>query len=371
MEGVFLGEKRYIWVFRKNLTVFSHMKTFYIFSGLLAAAVISFTNCQPAETPTSDMPFGSMKITGITPRYHSATVTGEAAVVGTSIIQYRRSGDSSWRDASFSTSDGTVSADITYLADNTTYEVRISPGSVNGPSETFTTKKEKQLYNMSFDGWSKDGSAWCCYGDAGHSEKIWESVNGATADLGYNLTLPEESDVVSGKALKLVSQAIWGQLVTGCLFTGLSGCISFHGMTATINMGIPFTDRPTALYGWAKYISETKDYARAPHRDKIGTPDSGRLFVLLTDWDSPFAVTPSNIRIDFDHKKNSSIIGYEEMLFESTEGNYNEFTIPIEYYSDSTPKYLVICGTSSSLGFYFTGGTGSTLLLEEFEFIYE
>ena len=104
---------------------------------------------------------------------------------------------------------------------------------------------------------------------------------------------------------------------------------------------------------------------------KIGTPDSGRLFVLLTDWDSPFAVTPSNIRIDFDHKKNSSIIGYGEMLFEGTEGHYNEFTIPIEYYSDSTPKYLVICGTSSALGFYFTGGTGSTLLLDECEFIYE
>ena len=348
------------------------MKTFYIFSGLLAAAIISFTSCKPAENSTSDMPFGSMKITGITPRYRSATVTGEAAVVGTSVIQYRRSGDSSWRDASSSTSDGTVSADITHLADNTTYEVRISAGSVNGPSETFTTKKEKQLYNMRFDNWCKEGSKWCCYDSgASDSEKIWANTNEGSADLGKIVASPEDDDVVSGKAVKLVSQKVMGQLVAGCLFTGLPGCISVHGMTATLNMGIPFTDRPTALYGWVKYIPETIDCARAPHMDKIGTPDSGRLFVLLTDWDSPFAVTPPNIRIDFDHKTNSSIIGYGEMLFESTEGNYNEFTIPIEYYSDSTPKYLVICGTSSALGVYFTGGTGSTLLLEEFEFIYE
>ena len=59
------------------------------------------------------------------------------------------------------------------------------------------------------------------------------------------------------------------------------------------------------------------------------------------------------------------------MLFEGTDEHYNQFTIPIEYYSDSTPKYVVICGTSSALGVYFTGGKGSTLYLDEFEFIYE
>ena len=106
------------------------------------------------------MPSGQMKITGITPRYHSATVTGEASLVGTSIIQYRRSGASSWQPVSSSTSGDTVSAVITDLADNTAYEVCISAGSVNGPAETFTTKKEIQLYNMSFDDWWKEGNKW-------------------------------------------------------------------------------------------------------------------------------------------------------------------------------------------------------------------
>ncbi|MBO4571412.1 MAG: PCMD domain-containing protein [Bacteroidales bacterium] len=320
---------------------------------------------------TSDMLYGPMKITGITPRYHSATVTGEAAFVGTSIIQYRKSGASSWQSASSSTSGGTVSADITGLAENTTYEVRISAGSVDGPSETFTTKKEIQLYNMSFENWCKEGMKWCCYGDASHSEKIWANTDEATADYGKDVVSPEESDVVSGKAVKLISQVLMGQLVTGCLFTGLPGCINVHGITATLNMGIPFTDRPTALQGWAKYISETINYAKAPNMDKIGTPDSGRLFVLLTDWDSPFSVTPSNTRIDFNHNTNDSIIGFGEMLFEDTEGIYKLFTIPIEYYSDRTPKYVVICGTSSALGVFFTGGEGSTLYLDEFRFIYD
>lgn len=344
----------------------------FIFSGLLAAAVISLTNCQPVGPDlTSEMPSGQMKITGITPRYHSATVTGEASLVGTSIIQYRRSGASSWQPVSSSTSGDTVSAVITDLADNTAYEVCISAGSVNGPAETFTTKKEIQLYNMSFDDWWKEGNKWCCYGDAGDSEKIWENTNEATVGYGKDAASPEESDVVSGKAVKLVSQAVTGQLVTGCLFTGLSGCISVNGMTATLNMGIPFTDRPTALQGYAKYISEPINYAKAPHTNKKGTPDSGRLFVLLTDRDSSLVVTPPNIRIVFNHKTNSSIIGYGEKIFEGTDEAYKEFTIPIEYYSDSTPKYVVICGTSSLLGVFFTGGAGSTLYLDEFKFIYD
>ena len=352
------------------------MKAFYFFSGLMAAAVMSFTNCHPEEKVgpnlTSDMLLDSIKITGITPKYHSATITGKAAVVDTSIIQYRRSGDSSWSDATSSTTDGTVSADITGLYDNTTYEVRISSGSVNGPSETFTTKKENQLYNMSFDTWSKDGSSWCCYNlDGRDSEKIWENANNATAGLGYNCTSPEEDDVISGKAVKLVSNVVFGQLIAGFLFTGLSGSFSGTPTSATIKMGIPFTDRPAALTGWAKYIVDTIYYAKAPHMSKIGTLDSGRLFVLLTDWDSPFAVKPSQTRIDFNHETNSSIIGYGEKLFESTDESYNEFTIPIEYYSDSTPNYVVICATSSTNGIFYTGGEGSTLYLDEFKFVYE
>lgn len=326
-------------------------------------------------TVTSDMLFGSMKITSMTAKCHKATIVGEAAAVGTSVIQYRKSGAGSWTSASSTVSGSTVTAELTGLDDNTTYEVRVSAGSVNGPSKTFTTKKEgAQLYNMSFDNWYKDGSKWRCYpSGASDSEKIWANANDATTYLGFgdNGASPEESNVVSGKATKLISQVIAGNFAAGSLFTGSFGSFSVLSGKATIYMGIPFTDRPDALEGWAKYISKTIDNADKSHSNEKGKSDSGRVFVLLTNWNSSFAVTPPNTLIDFNHNTNSSIIGYGEKLFKSTDSKYNEFTIPIEYYSDSTPTYVVVCGASSALGDYFTGGKGSTLYIDEFKFIYE
>ena len=333
---------------------------------------------------TSDMLFGSLEITSVEAKCHKAEVTGEAATVGTSVIQYRKSSSSSWQTASSTVSGSTVSATLTGLDDNTSYQVRVSAGSVSGAAESFTTMKEgAQLYNMNFDDWYTKNSVQYCYSSSATSAQkaIWASANENTYSLtNMNGAAGDSFVAVSGsgkKSLKLTSKYIYknyvitkvDKLAAGSLFTGSLGDIDIWSQSATINMGVSFTDRPDALEGYACYKPKAIDHTDDSHVSMKGKTDSGHVFVLLTDWSGPFAVTPPNTLIDFNN--DSHIIGYGKITFNSTMSGYQKFTIPIEYRNSRTPKYVVICGTSSALGDYFTGADGSILYLDEFKFIYE
>ena len=69
-------------------------------------------------------------------------------------------------------------------------------------------------------------------------------------------------------------------------------------------------------------------------------------------------------------KNDPAIIGYGKVVFDKEMDKYEKFTLNIEYRSDRTPKYVAIVTSSSALGDYFTGGTGSVLYLDEFKFLY-
>ena len=348
-----------------------------------ASATFSAGYIKPvALKVTSGMLFGSMNVTSVESKCHKADVKGEAAAVGTSEIQWRKSGSGSWQAASSSVSGGTVSATITGLDDNTSYEVRVSAGSAYGPAYTFTTKKEgAQLYNMGFDEWTITSNVHYCYGSGASAEqkKIWASANKTTYQYAsVNGAAKETSKLAvsgSGKnALKLTSKKdvgvlFWKKFAAGSLFTGTMGDINVSTQTATINMGVTFTDRPDALEGYAMYQPKAIDAYDSDHKSLKGKTDNGHVFVLLTDWSGPFAVTPPNTLIDFDG--DSHIIGYGKIVFDSNMTAYKKFRIDIDYRSNRTPKYVVICGASSALGDYFTGADGSVLYLDEFKFVYE
>jgi hypothetical protein len=72
-----------------------------------------------------------------------------------------------------------------------------------------------------------------------------------------------------------------------------------------------------------------------------------------------------------DAQKDPAIIGYAEKLIDETNDGYVEFTLPIDYRSYRTPKWVVIVVASSCYGDYYTGGRGSTLWVDEFNFVYE
>ncbi|MBQ5984797.1 MAG: PCMD domain-containing protein [Bacteroidales bacterium] len=65
-----------------------------------------------------------------------------------------------------------------------------------------------------------------------------------------------------------------------------------------------------------------------------------------------------------------SPIGYGKILFEKDMTEYEKFHLDIKYRSDRTPTLLTIVTSSSYLGDYFTGGSGSVAYFDEFRFIY-
>ena len=326
--------------------------------------------------------YGDLDITRIDTRIHSALIEGKASPAGTTQIQWRKAGVSSWTTAQGATvANGIISVTVTGLESETKYEARIVAGKVNGPVKSFTTRKEGvQLYNMSFDHWTQSGKIWYCYdSNASEAEKaVWGNANKTMSDVGKDSNTVPETDFVAvagegKKAVKLTTRLlnfiILKKLASGSLFTGKLGDVNITTMSANLHWGVPFTDRPVAMEGYASYRPAKINQTESPYKDMAGKMDSGHVFVLLTDWDEPFKVTPPSKLVDFDG--DPSIIGYGKVVFDKETTEYEKFTLNIEYRNDRTPKYVVIVASSSALGDYFTGGEGSVLYLDEFKFLYE
>jgi len=250
---------------------------------------------------------------------------------------------------------------------------------IKAGTKTTAVTDDGQLYNMGFDLW--------CYDDDGDvvlydslatddQKRVWGSANASTASFGKPTCTPDSVMVAVeglGKyAVKLKTQLIDAlvvkKLAAGSIFTGSMGSTNLIKMTATLNWGIPFTLRPKALEGYACYMPKKINVANKPYEDKKGELDVGHVFVLLTDWNKQFTVDPAkNQFVDFDDEH---VIGFGKVTFDHSMNGYEKFTIDIEYRDDRTPKFVVIVGSSSAFGDYFTGGEGSTLYLDEFRFLY-
>lgn len=239
--------------------------------------------------------------------------------------------------------------------------------------------KAGQLYNMSFDNWSKDRKGYdVCYGaDASEAQKrVWGSANATTASYGVPTVVPEDNFVaVSGpgkRALCLKTQAVkvlWiKKLAAGSIFNGYTGSLDLKAMTAHIFWGIPFSQRPATLEGYACYKPGAIDFTDDSHAALRGKTDSGAIMVVLADWDTPYEVCPPSLSLD--EENDPGIIGFGKLTFTQKMGDYQPFSIEIKYRNNRTPKYVAIVASASALGDYFTGSTGSVLYLDELEFTY-
>ena len=68
------------------------------------------------------------------------------------------------------------------------------------------------------------------------------------------------------------------------------------------------------------------------------------------------------------------MIAYGEHVFsEATSGDgMVEITIPLDYaIKDKVPSNIILVASASRYGDYFTGGSGSTMWVDDIEFIYE
>lgn len=290
-------------------------------------------------------------------------------------IQYRKEGEGQWTDFSGEmTVDGaSVSAKITGLEPATKYEARIVSAldARDDNAVSFTTEEAAQLPNFNFDTWTESGHFPNADKDANY---FWDSGNEGASIMSKYPTSQETSFVVSGSAAKLASQFVgvlsFGQFAGGNIYSGaFVGLVGTDG--AQIDFGRPYTSRPSALHGWYSYAPVPIDYVKSPYESLKGTSDICQIYVVLTDWTEPFRV--NNATGVLFSPDDPAVIAYGTLEDNvGTGGEYKEFTINLEYRDlERKPTYVLLVAAASKYADYFTGGNGSVMYIDEFEFIFE
>lgn len=328
---------------------------------------------------------------------------------GTPYMEYRRQGTEDWIRFDDVTVDGlNISASIpggdtssetaSRLSAGTAYEIRVCTENAQSSPVTFTTGTPDQLPNMDFDEWYRTdpNNTWYPYPlpestDSVHVwypdygtvssagvTRIWDSANPGLNMIGSgnDATAPSEFVAVSGSgkmAARLESKKAFGTMfAAGNILTGqfLKATISGN-IGADLLWGTSFSARPKSLKGYYCYSPVEITEAKSPYEDKKGEMDKLQILVLLTDWDRPFLVQTASQQ--FVDQFGDDIIARGTIESDAdTGGEYVEFDCPLVYNDDTRiPKYAVVIACASLYGDYFTGGVGSVLYVDEFEFVYD
>ncbi|MBO7198517.1 MAG: PCMD domain-containing protein [Alistipes sp.] len=302
-------------------------------------------------------------------------------------FRYRLAGSETWIDVADVTVDGgNISACIENLEALTSYEVVAYSGDNESDVYTVTTEDVMTLINGGFEDWSLTDGTYYPYLEGG--EPFWATGNDGAKVANTILTEPT-NDVrpgTTGKsaaALQSKKAALMGigKFAAGNIFLGRFG--GLKGINGLVFFGRPSTARPVALRGWVKYnqgmIDELGTVPTSRPDLKKGDPDEGQIFIAVGDWtaeeyggdaDSPVSVDTSDESTFFDIKGKNVIGAGELILTESTDG-WVEFTIPMDYTTTSRiPTHMIIVCTGSRFGDYFTGSTGSLMLVDDLELVY-
>lgn len=316
------------------------------------------------------------------------------------MLHYKKTSDEEWivlPQDSLKVDGINIAAHIGGLEMGTSYDVKLLFNGEELPGRTFVTDTPVQLPNMNFDRWWLSGKVWYPYfQNDSESDKVWDSANPGAAQFIGSSTLPEYEDVVNKgawideagvehqrAAVKMVSKWAAVKFAAGNLYTGkFNGLVGLSG--ADLDWGVPFTSKPKALKGWYKYQPAAVNY-----KNNVAVSgsemDRGQIQILLIETDCPYNVLPVNGANGPTYKDKNKIIDLEsdqtiiargEMKLDLSDvdndgkADWVEFVLPFEYRDNRTPTYVVVTAASSYLGDFFTGGDGSTLLIDEFEFIY-
>jgi hypothetical protein len=308
-------------------------------------------------------------------------------------VQYRLSGADSWTDFVPSEQTGEIFFDdsssiyrafVCGLKAGTAYEVRVVSDMEAIDSQSKTTAAAGQLYNMNFDVWDNfkrsnagtlEKKTYFPYpSNATAAQKVWDTANPGTSVLGVTPTTPEETDVIKGKAVRMESM-YKTKFAAGNIYTGQFDAIDIGSMGAELDWGTPFTSKPVGLKGYYKYAPKAINYTGGSYGNLKGQMDKCQIqLALFTGWTAPFHVkTGDNKFVDFS-TANTSIVAHNALESGSTNGKWVEFTMYVGYRKANlrkTPSYVITTGCASYRGDYFTGGEGSILLIDEFEYIYD
>ena len=308
--------------------------------------------------------------------YH-AVVTGDFDGVGTPYYEYKTSSDTEWTVFDQVEVNGvSVKADITSLTEATEYQVRLVSENAVGDEYVFKTETAAQLAGMGFNEWyfgGTNGKTWYPFAE-GDQKPNWDTANPGVSSLIENTTVPEYDHKVEGDAAaKMISALAVIKFAAGNIFTGRF--VEFKDLKASLEWGVPFNSRPYSLKGWYDYspaLVDRDEMGKFP--DLLGKPDIMQIMVsLVADGEAgPFDVISSEPGKP-DLQNDPRVIAFGEILAsENTGGKYVEFELPLTYKEGDArkPAYVIIVACASYRGNYFTGGVGSTLYVDGFEFTY-
>lgn len=310
-----------------------------------------------------------------------AWVYGAGLAGADSGVEYRVAGTQQWTQApkTWITQTGaTFFGRLINLEPETEYETRVYAATESGYDYgaviKFTTGDLRQLPNSDFDQWSKVKKYDVPWPEGG--EQFWDTSNPGSTKAGGagNVFCSSQTSTGSGYSAELQSQFVnlfgFGQFASGSIYTGTF--LGVDGMNGILGFGRPFDQRPVKLRGYFKYNTAAINYANDEFKDLIGEPDTCIVWCALTDFNEPLEIrtNPAN-RSLFDPEAGYTV-AYGKMECGQTVPQFIPFEIELEYKSTQrVPKYIICVAASSKYGDYFTGGTGATMWVDDFELIYD
>ena len=288
-------------------------------------------------------------------------------------FEYRKEGADVWEKVPatwLTVNGGTFSACIRHLDANTSYEIRAYSGDIYSPTEQVVTGGYYEIPNASFDNWWKDGKVWCPWAEGG--TPYWGTGNKGATTLGDSNTFPS-SDTWNGEPgfsaqldTKFVGISVVGKLAAGNLFSG--DYVKTDGTNGILDFGRECKERPTRLKGYWKYKNVPISHSSSDeYKYLIGQPDTANIYIALADWTAPFQIrtNPKNQQL-FD-KDADYVVAYGSVQSGTAITEWAEFTAELKYRdTHRVPSYILIVASASKYGDFFTGGSGSTLLIDNF-----
>lgn len=305
-----------------------------------------------------------------------AWVYGEAQEGRDNYIEYRRADATEWTrvpDGWLTTDGGSFHARIIHLESLTDYVARAVSGDEYGVEIEFRTGANIQPPNADFDNWWLNGKVWNPWAEDGI--RYWDTGNKGATTLGPSNTQPSD-DTPTGTGLsarletKFVGIGIVGKLAAGNIFAG--EYVRTDGTNGILSFGREFSERPTALRGYFKYHSAPVSSVASGFGDMKDKPDTCAIWVALIDTPEPFEIrtNPSNRQL-FD-PEGSYVVAYGKFELGSDQTQWAPFKFDLKYNATNrVPRYILIVGSASKYGDYFTGGNGSVLYLDDFELLYD
>ncbi len=305
-----------------------------------------------------------------------AWVYGEAQEGRDNYIEYRAASDTEWirvPDSWLTVDGGSFHARIIHLQALTDYVARAVSGDEYGAEIEFRTGAVIQPPNADFDNWWLNGKVWNPWADGG--EQFWDTGNKGATTLGSSNTQPsDDTPTGTGRSARLETRFVGigmvGKLAAGNIFAG--EYVRTDGTNGVLSFGKPFAERPTRLRGYYTYHSAPISSVTSGFNDLKNRPDTCTVWAALIDSPEPFEIrtNPANRQL-FDPEA-PYVIAYGAFQSGDDCAQWSQFEFNLQYKAtDRVPRYILIVGSASKYGDYFTGGNGSVLCLDDLQLLYD